>query len=308
MTAEQSLVGAMGCASWRARFHVKEYADLASHGNIIRVVRRNLVTPTPDPDGLNEVGVTDAVMATLWRFGPANAAYAVSSRAEANHLGADIAIVDPRPNGKKRVLLYQAKLAQYVNGQIELKDRVKASQIRRLTKSSVEINNTRFTVTGRLALYQADHAPFRDRCRHPEPWWHVERLMLRRFRRHDPIRPEPEVGRRYYEEVLRCCGCSPRGVLAARVTGTSEIECVPRAGTWPWEFDLYGWLRGTSPLDTSPSSAGLDGEDRPEGEPPLFEPYTPGAGEARGDAGEIAEQLAAQLRLPKSTQLYVIVL
>lgn len=308
MTAEQALVGAMGCASWRARFHVKEYADLAHHGNIIRVRGGSAISSAPDPDGLNEVGVTDAVMATLWRFGPQGAAYAVSSTAEANHLGADIAIVDPRLHGRKRVLLYQAKLAQYVNGQFELKDRVKASQIRRLTKSSVEINNTRFTVTGRLALYQADHAPFLDRCRHPEPWWLLEGLLLRSFRGPGLFSPAPEVGRRYYEECICCFRCSPSGVLAAPVICTSEIKRVPRSATWPWEFDLHEWLSGTSPLDTRPSSEGLDGEDRPEDEPPLFEQYTPGAGEAGGDAGEIAEQLAAQLRLPKSTQLYVIVL
>ncbi len=66
VTVEQSLVGAMGCASWRARHGLLEYADLAPVGDVIRGGRRRAPSVVrPRVLGLNEVGVTDAVMATI---------------------------------------------------------------------------------------------------------------------------------------------------------------------------------------------------------------------------------------------------
>ena len=90
---EQTLVGAMGLASWAARSRLLEYADAATAGGLIKVVRGVPTRAGVGPTTLSEVGVTDAVMATIWATGPTRAAYAVSAAAEAGHLGADIAIV-----------------------------------------------------------------------------------------------------------------------------------------------------------------------------------------------------------------------
>src|SRR5258708_26375632 len=95
MSAEQSLVGAMGCASWRSHHRLREHAALAPLGGAIQGSKSPKLAHT-EVLGLNEVGVTDLVMATIWRFGPQAAAYAVSPGAEANHLGADIAILHQR--------------------------------------------------------------------------------------------------------------------------------------------------------------------------------------------------------------------
>src|ERR1017187_7930574 len=61
MTAEQSLVGAMGCASWRSHCRLREHAALAPVAGIIWGVSR-LRIEGADVLDLNEVGVTDAVL------------------------------------------------------------------------------------------------------------------------------------------------------------------------------------------------------------------------------------------------------
>src|SRR5690242_18141946 len=129
----------MGCASWRAHNRVREHAEVAPASSVIRGSRRRAPqTSQSGVLGLNEVGVTDAVMATLWRFGPSAAAFAVSPGAEANHVGADMAIVH---SAKKRILLYQAKLGQLqVDDAFHFKTKVGANQIRMLTRQRVTLD------------------------------------------------------------------------------------------------------------------------------------------------------------------------
>jgi hypothetical protein len=72
VTAEQSLVGAMGCASWRSHYRLREYAALAQVGphplaRVIRVDRGSLAFGTAGVLDLNEVGVTDTLLAALCR-------------------------------------------------------------------------------------------------------------------------------------------------------------------------------------------------------------------------------------------------
>jgi hypothetical protein len=258
----------------------------------------------PDALGLNEVGVTDSVMTTLWRFGPNAAAFAVSSGAEANHLGADIAIVH---SATTRVLVYQAKLASLVNGRFTLKSKVTVSQARMLLRRSVTLGGLRHEVTGRLALYQADSTPFIDHCRcrlgfgwpYRWPW--------------DSLQPgfvhDAEVGLDYYREVLSRCRCSPSGVLAAPVVSAAAIESVAESQTWPWEFDTYGWLRRSSPLDPEAGSASRHVDQEGTNlEPPDFDDYRPAPGQPFDGAAELARELADRLRLPMSHRLYVVVL
>ena len=305
MTAEQSLVGAMGCASWRAHHRLREYAELAPAGGIIRGgPTLQPITQRVAPLGLNEVGVTDSVMATLWRFGPNAAAYAVSPGAESNHLGADIAIVH---SGTRRVLLYQAKLAWFDGAMFRLKSDAPAAQVSMLARTSVVLDGVDFAVTGRLAVYQADSTPFLGSCE-PFFWFDEWERHFRRGPRRRDFARRPEVGRRYYEGVLRD-GCSPSGVLAAPISGDSIVSAVEPSKCWPWEFDTYEWLRGSSPLDTldeGDSEAAASAPNLTE-RVPSFEPYEPAAREQpEVDSQQTAIQLATQLNLPAGRLLNVI--
>lgn len=158
MTRAQTVAGAMGLASWRAHWTLNEYAGAATGGGaVFSRSGRPRFNHSLDPLGLNEVGVTDAVLATLWQFGPGGAAYGVSARAENQHFGADIAFVDI---ATKRILLYQAKRARFDGADLKLKSPVPVSHVGHLTRSSVRIGLDKFAVTGRLALYQIEHTPF----------------------------------------------------------------------------------------------------------------------------------------------------
>lgn len=289
----------MGCAAWRARSRLLEHAALAPIGGTLRggpVVP--LRTSSPGVLGLNEVGVTDAIMATLWQFGPRAAAYAVSQGAESNHLGADIAIIH---SSTDRLLLYQSKLGRVEADQLTLKSPVTASQGKLLRRRRVPISGRTYDVTGRLAIYQCDSTPFISRCDHhlEFEWWH----RWSPWRRGQRFEHDPAVGRWYYENALSHCGCSSSGVLACARPDRDPTSEVPLADTWPWEFDLYRWFEGGSPFD----SPGGDGRRLRETAPD-FEPYRPGSGEPRDLPGvdELASELAGALGLPESYRLFVI--
>jgi hypothetical protein len=310
MTVEQSFVGALGCASWRSHYRLSEHAALAPVGGTIQRQRGSLVLGNTGVLGLNEVGVTDLVMATIWRCGPNGAAFAISQTAEANHLGADIAFLR---RSSSRILLYQAKLARLNNGAFELKSKVTTSQVRSLRLQSVELHGSTYQVTGRLALYQTDLTPFIDRCScsfHFDFWWHNQwlRPRLGSTSAGSGIARDPELGRSYYEEVLRC-GCSPSGVLATGIGADSNpITKVDPSRTWPWEFDVHEWIQRKSPLD------GAGGETDDDGplyqRVPNFQSYQSRAADSLSseEASEIAYELANRLELPASHQLYVVVL
>lgn len=302
VSAEQTLVGAMGCASWRSHLRLKEQVSVAGGGRVVQGTRV-LTTGAASSLSLNEVGVTDLVMVTLWRFGPRGAAYAVTSGAESHQLGADIAIVDSR---RARILIYQAKLAVLSGRVLQLKSEVTYEQLRLLRRQDVELNDQPYEVTGRLAIYQADYTPFIQCC--PSRWtsdsweWPWE---LRRFVPTEPDGSQPGVGRFYYENVLAQGGCSPSGVLAARVPATTgSRKLVEYSSTWPWEFDTYEWfIQGRSQLDKS----GRSPEQSQLG-PPDFEEYRPDVSEgpAAERATSIASELAEKLHLRPSQQMYVI--
>lgn len=310
VTAEQSLVGAMGCASWRSHYRLREHVALAPAAGVIRG-SGSLRFDDVDVLDLNEVGVTDAVLAAIWRFGPRAAAYAISSHAEARHLGADIAVVHLSTS---RILLYQAKLAAHDEGIFRLKSPVTRRQLALLRRRRlVEIEGASYQMTGRLALYQQDLTPHLRCCPRWwtsamwwEPWWPAAgpppagraEIWVR----------APEIGREYYETVLSRCGCSPSGVLAALVPGGHDrVTSVAVASTWPWEYDTYEWLRQGSRDD------GGDQADMGRGfgdGAPDFEQYFPTIADPQSSdrAAGIARELAQGLRLPASTRLHVITL
>jgi hypothetical protein len=318
MTAEQSIVGAMGCASWRSHYRLREHAALAPIAGIIRG-DTSLRIERPDSTDLNEVGVTDMVLAAIWRFGPDGAAYAISSHAEGKHLCADIAIVHLSTS---RILLYQAKLASHHSGVYSLKSPVTKQQLALLgRRRPIEIQGTMYQMTGRLALYQQDLTPHLRQC--PPPfgvgqwpvfWWGGAGPF--------PVaaggiwEPSPEIGRMYYDTFLAGRGCSPSGILAALVPGGRDrITSVAVNSTWPWEFDAYEWFREATQAD-GPTQAGADrgfGGSAPDfgSYGPEFEELRPSdqvAGTARERVADIASELADKLRLPTSIRLYVIAL
>jgi hypothetical protein len=297
----------MGWASWRSHYRLREHAALAPVGGTIRA-GAGPIRGSTSVLGLNEVGVTDLVMATIWRFGPRAAAYAVSPTAEANHLGADIAIIHPATT---RLLLYQAKLAHLQSETYILKSPVTVSQMRLLNRRYVTLDGDRYRISGRLALYQADSTQFIHRCPNsrlfggPEWWEWRWRHGLRDSALEQPI---PEMGRHYYEEILAGCGCSPSGILASPVMRLrTPLPSIPSATTWPWEFDTYEWLRGASPLEGLGDRT--EGQVDPLDRAPEFEPYRPTSADVSSEAASrIALQLAQQLRLPSNHHVYVVVL
>ena len=310
VTAEESLVGAMGCASWRSHYRLREYASLDGVATVIRGTGA-LRTEFASVIGLNEVGITDAVLAAIWRFGPNAVAYAISSQAEARHLGADIAIIHQRTS---RILLYQAKLARYdSDGAFRLKSPVTRQQLRLLRRRNpIVIDGTRYQVTGFLALFQQGRTPFLRCCPlpfAPDMWCGLWESGMRPYRADGGgWGPAPRVGREYYQRVLVRCGCSPGGVLAARVPGEGDqVTSVAEASTWPWEFHVHQWLGREDP-DVGVEH--LEADEGFGGAAPYFGDYTPRVGttQARGQAAGIANALAARLRLPASTKLYVITL
>jgi hypothetical protein len=260
MTAEQSLVGAMGCASWRSHYRLREHAEL-TRARVAGVIRGRaaLRIASADATDLNEVGITDTVLAAIWRYGPRAAAYSISSHAEARHLGADIAIVQ-----NSRILLYQAKLATHNAGEFILKSPVTKQQAALLRrKYRIEIQGTWYRVTGRLALYQQDLTSYLGN--YPPPfvpgiWWEPWHGGPGPFPapKGREWEPAPEIGRQYYETVLAWGRCSPSGVLAALVPGgRDEVTSVAVARTWPWEFDAHQWLRQAAPHDGQQVAADL---------------------------------------------------
>lgn len=276
-----------------------DYATTAPHGLLLRSRANALTVDLPDRLGLNEVGVTDGVMAALWRVGPAAATVAVSSAAEASHVGADLAIVH---SSTGRVLHYQSKLGYFDGPTIRLKSPVKSSQVRLLNRRSVVLDGRRFRVTGRLAIYQADNAPFINRGGHFGHGWWWDWSWMASQRSSWSLRPE--VSRRYYEDVL-IWGCSSSGILASSVAAVGPMKSVPASAAWPWEFDAYEWLRGASPVDDRVTTRADQGfVDRT----PDFEPYRPVANDQGqfGNARELLQQLVTQLRLPLNRQLLLI--
>jgi hypothetical protein len=308
MTVEQSLVGALGCASLRSHYRLSEHAALAPAGGTIQG-KKSLALGHTNVLGLNEVGVTDLVMATIWRCGPAGVAFAVSQTAEANHLGADIALLH---QSTSRILFYQAKLAHLENGVFRLKSQVTKSQVRLLRRQSVVLAGKSYQVTGRLALYQIDLTPFRCYCLpHAfDMWWYTH------WQGSGVVPPwvgsatarDPGLGRSYYQEVLSY-GCSPSGILATGIGANfNPIKSIAPTETWPWEFDVHEWFQGNSPLGGA--GGGTEDDGPLDQRVPEFQNYEQrGAGSLSSEeTSEIADELTNQLRLPANRRLYVVAL
>ena len=99
----------------RARAHLEEYADIAvrslrltTKGTVKRGTLRPVLAGPQQRPMASELGVTDAVLATIWQFGPQGITHEVAPLAERYYTGSDIAFID---GGTRRILLYQAKVS-----------------------------------------------------------------------------------------------------------------------------------------------------------------------------------------------------
>lgn len=127
---------------------------------------------------------------------------------------------------------------QSTNGDLLLKSSVPSSHVKLLTQPSVTVGTVTFKVTGRLAVYQIDHAPYMQNCTNvPIPlglWWPWMGSG-----------PDFRTARKYYRDVLRPRACSPCSVLASALPSViPPVLSVPAVHTWPWEFDAYQWAHG----------------------------------------------------------------
>lgn len=298
MTLPSQLAGAMGLASWRAHLSMTDYESASAVGKTLTGGRKSppkfkAVVAT----GLNEVGVTDSVMAALWGSGPFESAADTTGPAEKHHLGADMAIIDKSAN---RLLLYQAKIGSLISStDLELKSKVTTSQVALMKKSAVTVDGIKYAVTGRLAIYQTDYRPHMHS--YPGiPWVHG---LLWSWA------AKPSKALKYYREVLSAYSYSPCGVLAATVpSGISHIERVAARDTWPWEFDAYQWACGArSYLDLSETRKASRGGPRgPDWRDVRDEDHEPIVGLEPGDP-EFAFRLREALGVPTSRQLHVLV-
>lgn len=292
MSLANQLAGALGLASWRAHFLLTEYAGAAPSGMIFAGAKSAQVQ-TPQALGLNEVGVTDSVIATMWRCAPASTAASTTGPAEKHHFGADLAIVDLNRN---RLLLYQAKLGSLTpSGDLVLKSQVPSGQVKLLRRRSVLVGGRSFSVTGRLAIYQIDYTPHL----HLPPGFSLPHSFL------IPFGVGPADALQYFQHVLSPHSISPGGVLAAAIpVGKPPVKSVKAASTWPWEFDAYHWAHNMpSYFDLPGEHANQEVGIGPEWRNEKYEDIR----QSRGVAVEFADQLHRALGLPRRHQLHVLV-
>jgi hypothetical protein len=311
MTRCQLLAGALGLASWRARAHLEEYAVAA--GNALRMTTkgtqkqgtlRPIFAGAQRRPQLSELGVTDAVLATIWRFGPDGITHEVAPLAERYYTGADIAFVD---GGSRRILLYQAKMAWLSGATFRVKSELKGRQRALLTSAKpLSVAGRDYAVTGRLALYQADHGDsWYDFARSYPAWRHVSLTGLEG----SPLAGlvEDAAAEGYYTSVISGAGASPCGVMAGRLAvGSTDVGSIGVRDTWPWEYDAYRWCtHQPSPLDDRRRNA-----DTTSPAVDAFEPGDDGpSGWETTDLGDLAEFADALRRLvgPEETRrLYVV--
>lgn len=308
------------------------YGDAVPAGKVVREDDKEAVFKPARKSEIHEVGVTDLAMMTLWKHGPDKMCHSVSSTAESNHLGADIAIVDTRP-ARKRILLYQAKVVKNVDrtrNTLTMKGAIEPNHRKIFKKSTVEIDGEEYPFRALLALYQTDLTQYRlHQGRDPffsidgwefGCWDHTCRPMF------GPL--PPELDRRlpkdmspaacYYHHFLYGRGCSPGGILAACIPDSGTV--INAAETFPWEFETYAWLTDRkSPLEkcvTRPHEvaqdgqmSGADSDDRPEFEASGFEPY--GSDGTQSERlpddrfQQIAQGLVTALELSDDQQLFI---
>jgi hypothetical protein len=255
------LAGAMGIASWRARVVLREFAQAADlAGATLSKSGGGVVTGRPEPWSLNEVGVTDAVAAALWRHAPEGMTYAVSSQAESHVLGGDLAVVD----GHGTLRVYQAKLVREVDRTTKeyvLKSPLTHAHSSHLNTGTFVWDGQAYQKSGYLALYQMA-LPIVHGTRRPvrSRWWAEAAASL----------GAPHLGGVYHWDMMAAARgnsarmASARGIMAAPVPplpALQSVDRVPVADSWPWEYGVANvWSGPASDLPTRGSDEVITAE------------------------------------------------
>lgn len=260
---------------------MQEYAKTVElRGSALRMHRGRVMTGRPAPWALSELGVTDAAMTALWRHGPEDRTYAVSSGVEAQVLGGDLAIVD----AVRTVRVYQAKLVKELDlatGEYVLKSALTDVHAGHLAAPTFRWNGQLHQMQGYLALYQRA-LPVAHGITSPKrsAWWARTATSVN----------APGLGGLYYWDMMDGARGRPsrmataRGIMAAPiplVPAGQSVDRVPAANSWPWEYGLSNRWRGLAALaslrrargEAAADSTPIDDDDdtTPDGPEPLVE-------------------------------------
>jgi hypothetical protein len=285
----------MGIASWRARVLLREFAQAAAvPGGALRIKAGNVQASHPGPSDLNEVGVTDAVSAALWRHAPEGATYVVTSAAETLVFGGDLAIV----HGDRHLRIYQAKLVTDTDpktGEYVLKSPLTQAHATLLNTGTFTWRQQTWRKTGYLALYQTCLSIVQGT-------WHIRRSTW--WAQAAASFQAPHLGGVYYWDMMAASRgktarmASARGIMAAPVppsAATGSLYRVPIADSWPWEYGVANVWSG--PASVVPPSSSAD--DRPDTEdipPSMPKPVDDASSPvSAADAPEFAQALFEEL-------------
>lgn len=311
MTRCQLLAGALGLASWRARAHLEDYADtsvralrLTTKGTVKSANLRPVVAGAQRRPAVSELGVTDAVLATIWRFAPQGITHEVSPLAERYFTGSDIAFVD---GDTRRILLYQAKVARLSGLALRLKSEVTVHQRTLLTsKRPLMIAGHNYSLTGRLAMYQTEYGANWYGTRRSFPAWRSVALAgLGGLPAADLV--ERGASQDYYALVMAGEDASPCGVMAGSLPlGSGALSSVDVRNSWPWEYDVYKWCTAQpSPLDDRRRNAESISPDV-EAFEPIDDATSGWDTRDYGDLSEVVEELRRIIEPDGTRRLQVI--
>ena len=254
----------------------------------------NVARQPVEPSAIDERGITDLVMSTLWWFGPSRMTHvsslAVSQSGESKATGADIAFVDV---ANHRILVYQSKVATLdaTQAQFELKSGVKKHHVPLLRQRKIQLEGHNYDFEGRLALYVVDD-PGTPLVGVSARWfWEFELFefmgRLAEMAPNNRYTNDSRLGQRYYERVLHRNRWSPRAILAAPIGSLDSSRLRITSGVpWPWECDFFAWASGQTITGAGIGGA-VDFVDD------LFPPYSSGNVDPPSEEqiGGIADQL-----------------
>ena len=242
---------------------MREYTLASARtGRFLHKAGKGVTAKAAAPASINEVGLTDVAMASLWTHAEAGTTYAVTSKAEANVLGGDLAILD----GAGTLRIYQAKVVEdldLASGEYVLKSSLTVAHTILLNSGTFEWDGRTFPMSGNLALYQQHlRVVHGTRKPHRSVWWAATANSVN----------APALGARYYWDMMRPTPmASARGIMAAPVPPLPASNAVDRVSihsSWPWEYSIANTWAGPA---AKPPTADVDGEPsrrNPDDAPP----------------------------------------
>ncbi|GAB3862711.1 hypothetical protein GCM10028801_28760 [Nocardioides maradonensis] len=252
----------------------------AGTGRFLHKAGKGVTSKAAAAASINEVGLTDVAMASLWTHAEAGTTYAVTSKAEANVLGGDLAVLD----GAGTLRIYQAKLVKdldAVSGEYVLKSALAVAHTLLLNSGTFNWDGRRFHMNGYLALYQQHLGVVHGtRKPHRSVWWTATANSVN----------APALGARYYWDMMRPTPmASARGIMAAPVPplpASTAVDRVPIHNSWPWEYSIANTWTGPAGGPPTDDADGEPAQRNPgDAPPPLAEAgdLSPRSEEQRAD-------------------------